>query len=90
MFWKYLALIFMMLFIPCLSSSGLFGWDGYDYDAGEFVEVEKGNLVRKDEDIEVYHWDDGAYHDEEVQGFDGKELETYDYSTGEYNSYEMD
>lgn len=71
-------------------SVALFGWDGYDYNAGEYVEIDKGNLVRKGKDIEVYHWKDGECRDEEVQGFNGNELETYDYSTGEYNYYEMD
>ncbi len=73
-----------------LGSSFLFGWDGYDYDEGEYVEIEKGNLVRKYKDIEVYHYGDGNYHDEEVQGFYGNELETYDYDTGEFHYYEMD
>mgnify|MGYP001572126340 CR=1 FL=1 len=54
------------------------------------IEIEKGNYVREDEDIEVYHWEDGTYHTEEVQGFDGDELETYDYDTGEFHYYEMD
>lgn len=71
-------------------SSFIFGWDGYDYNSGEYVEIEKGNLVRKDKDIEIYHWGDGSYHDEEVQGIHNKELETYDYETGDYNYYEMD
>ena len=79
---------FLMLFF--LGGSFLFGWDGYDYDEGEYVEIEKGNLVRKYKDIEVYHYGDGTYHDEEVQGFHGDELETYDYDTGEFHYYEMD
>ncbi len=78
------------LMFPILGGSLLFGWDGYDCDEGEFIEIEKGNLVRKYKDIEVYHYEDGSYHDEEVQGFCGKELETYDYETDEFHYYEMD
>ena len=81
-----ILIVFAMYSIPCC----LFGWDGYDYNAGEYVEIEKDNLVRQYKDIEVYHWGDGEYHDEEVQGFEGDELETYDYNTGEYNYYEME
>lgn len=73
-----------------LASAAVFGWDGYDYNAGEYVEIDKGNLVREGKDIEVYHGEDEEYRDEEVQGFNGNELETYDYGTGEYNYYEMD
>ena len=67
----------------------VYAWDGYDYNAGEEIEVGRGNLVRRGSDIEVYHWDEGSYHDEEVQGMFGNELETYDYDTGEYHYYEM-
>jgi len=76
--------------LTLLCSSFLFSWDGYDYDIGEYVQIEKGNLVRKYKDIEVYHYGDGSYHNEEVQGFCGHELETYDYDTCEYHYYEMD
>lgn len=75
----------LFLTLLFLSSSFLFGWDGYDYDKGEYIEIEKGNFVRSYKDIEVYHYEDGNYHDEEVQGFYGNELETYDYDTGEFH-----
>lgn len=48
--------------LPVIGSSFLFGWDGYDYNEGEYIEIEKGNLVRKYKDIEVYHYEDGSYH----------------------------
>lgn len=79
---------FIILLIS--GSSIVFGWEGYDYEKDEYIEIEKGNYVRENEDIEVYHWDDGTYHTEEVQGFDGDELETYDYDTDEFHYYEMD
>lgn len=82
--------LFYVLASMILGSSILFGWDGYDYDKGEYVEIEKGNFVRAYKDIDVYHYGDGSYHDEEIQGFNGDELETYDYNTGEYHYYEMD
>ena len=78
------------LFLLISGSSFLFGWAGYDYDNGEYIEIEKGNLVRKYKDIEVHHNGDGSYHDEEVQGFYGNELETYDYDTEEFHYYQMD
>ncbi len=76
--------------LPIFGNALLFGWDGFDYEEGEYVEIEKGNLVRRYKDIEVYHYGDGSYPDEEVQGFFGNELETYDYGTGEFHYYEMD
>lgn len=80
----------LLLILSISYCSLVSGWDGYDYDKGEYIEIGKGNLVRTYKDIEVYHYSDGSYHDEEVQGFYEKELETYDYATGEYNYYEMD
>jgi|APSaa5957512622_1039677.scaffolds.fasta_scaffold74497_2 hypothetical protein len=76
--------LLLFSFSLCLS------WDGYDWESGEYIEIDKGNLVRNGEEIEVYHWEDGSYHEEEVQGMNGDELETYDYDAGEYNYYEMD
>ena len=45
-------------------------WNGYDYDKGNFIEIEKGNLVRRGRTIEIYDYDDGqvkfrAYDPEE-------------------------
>ena len=73
-----------------LGASFLFGWDGYDYDKEESIFIEKENLVRTYKDIEVYHYGDRSCRNEEVQGFNGNELETYDYNTGEFHCYEMD
>lgn len=78
---------FFLLFV--FGSPFIFAWSGYDYKKSEYVEIDKGNYVREYEDIEVYHLGDGTYHLEEVQGFDGDELETYDYYTDEFHYYEM-
>lgn len=84
-----LQLLYFFLLSVC-GSPLLFSWSGYDYEKAEYIEIDKGNYVRKDEDIEVYHLGDGTYHLEEVQDFHGDELETYDYHTGEFHYYEMD
>lgn len=83
--------MYKLIFIIGITSIfPIFAWDGYDNEAGESIEIDKDSLVRKDKDIKVYHWDDGSYHDEEVEGIHENELETYDYTTGEYNYYDMD
>lgn len=68
-----------------IASGSLSAWEGYDYD----IEVGKGNLVRG-AGIEICHYGDGSYHQEEVLGGCGNEFETYDYETGEFNYYEME
>ena len=69
-------------------------WDGYDYSYGTYVEIDKGNLVREGEDIEIYDYNAGEYRNVEVQNIDryggSTEVEVYDYETGEYRTLEMD
>jgi len=71
-----------------------FAWDGYDYEKGSYVTIEKGNLVRTGQDIEVYDYGTGEYKDVEVQSIrgsgSGTEIEVYDRDTGENRTFEME
>ena len=40
----------IMLLAPVITLA----WEGYDYETGNYVEIEKGNLVREGEEIEYY------------------------------------
>lgn len=83
-------ILIAILSIPVIS----FAWDGYDYESGNHVEIDKGNLVREGEEIEYYDYDSGEYHYSKVQDVQssgsGAEVEVYDYETGEYRTFEMD
>ncbi len=87
--YSFFKLIF--LFLLCGS---LFAWDGYDYETGSYVEIEKDNLVREGEEIEFYDYESGDYRYGEVQSIDSYgssvEVEVYDYETGEYRTFDMD
>lgn len=83
---KSVLLLFLFFSLIGLAKA----WEGYDYEKGEYIEIESGNLVRSGEEIEVYHYDTGEYKYEEVQSVDSDEVETYDYETGEYHTYEME
>ena len=69
-------------------------WDGIDSETGESVEIGSGNVVRYGQDIEIYDYSTGNYHDVEVQnierGYGSVEVEVYDYETNEYRTLEMD
>jgi len=84
---------FLVLGILCCSVP-CFAWDGYDYDKGSYVEIEKGNLVRPGEEIEIYDYGDGEYKNVEVESITGSgsgaEVEVYDHETGEYRTLDMD
>lgn len=84
-------IIFLFLFL--ITSSSALSWDGFDYEKVAFIEIDKGNLVREGETIEIYDSNDG-YKDVEVENIENYgntvELEVYDYSSGEYRTFEMD
>ena len=77
-----------------LTAGSAWTWDGYDYEKGAYVEIESGNLVRAGEDIEVYDYSTGDYHDMSVESIERSgstvEIEAYDYETGESRILEME
>lgn len=85
---KRLFIAAMLFATPCMA------WDGYDYDKGNFVEIEKGNLVRSGRTIEIYDYADGQYKDVEVESIKripgAVEIEVFDPETGESRTFEMD
>ena len=80
----------LLLMMPIMALA----WDGYDYEKGAYVEINKGNLVRPGQDIELYDYSTGEYRDVEVQSIrgsgSGAEVEVYDYGTGQYRTLDMD
>lgn len=85
------ALIALLLSIH----GAAFAWGGYDYENGNHVEVERGNLVRQGREIEVYDYgENSGYKNFEVESIKRRgskvELEVRDTSTGEYRTFEMD
>ena len=86
---KKIAII-MALALPAIANA----WDGYDYEKGSYVEIEKGNLVRPGKDIEIYDFETGEYKEVEVQSIrgtgSGAEVEVYDYESGEYRTLDME
>lgn len=77
-----------------IMSSSVFAWDGYDYQKGNYIEIDKGNLVREGETIEIYDYNDGTYKDVDIESVNGSgssvEIEVYDRQSGEYRTFEME
>ena len=86
---KKTLLLSSLLCIPSISSA----WDGYDYNSGTYIEIDRGNLVREGNDIEYFDYGTG-YQYGEVTNIDSYgssvEVEVYDYNSGEYRTFEMD
>lgn len=75
-------------------STPAYAWDGEDEETGVAVEIEKGNLVRRGLEIEIYDSSDDSYHNatvESIRGLDTHvELEVYDHDTGESRTFNME
>lgn len=86
-----LRLAFLAVALLPLSA---FGWDGYDYETGTYIEISKGNHVRPGRTIEVYDYGDGRYKDFDVESIRqvgaNVEIEVTDSETGEHRTFEMD
>lgn len=76
-----------------VAASSAFAWDGYDYNQGTNVQIEKGQLVRPGKEIEVYDYRRG-YINVEVESIRSSgasvEVEVTDRQTGETRTFDMD
>lgn len=86
------SLIPFVLFALHLSPA--LAWDGYDYEQGAFVEIEKQTLVRPGREIEFFDYNAGEYRHGEVETIrrhgSSVEVEVFDQATGEYRTLDMD
>jgi len=75
-------------------SSHTIAWDGYDYERGAYVEIEKGNLVRPGREIEYYDYDAGEFKYGDVESIrrigSSVEVEVLDHESGEIRTFEME
>jgi hypothetical protein len=83
--------IFSVIVFATMSA---FAWEGYDYQEGDSIEIEEGNLVREGEEVEFYDYNSGEYRTGDVESIDrlgsSVEVEVYDHELGEYRTFEME
>lgn len=83
-----------LAFAFAMGATAALSWDGTNVETGDCVEIEKGNLVRSGQEIEVYDCATGSYRYLEIEDIDGSgygvEIEAYDSETGEYIYLEME
>jgi hypothetical protein len=88
---KQIALILALMFV---GTAHALAWDGTDTATGASVEIEKGNLVRSGNSIEVYRSDTGEYEQYTVDDISsvgsGVEIEATNDTTGEPHTFDMD
>jgi hypothetical protein len=82
-----------LIFTLCICINIMLAWDGYDYDSGNYVEIDKGNLVRSGNEIEYYDYANGEYKYGEVQNIEDNgssvDIEIIDQDTGKTRIFEM-
>lgn len=83
-------IVFSLIIFLVLPIGLAIAWDGFDYEKGSYIEIEKGNLVREGETIEIYDYSDGTYKEVEVESVNSDEVEVYDSESGEYRTFEME
>ncbi len=85
---RYLIFTFLIFL-----SSIVFAWEGYDPLNNAAVAIEKGNLVREGEAIEILDYSTGQYHSvdvESVRQIGGTtEVEVFDYNIGDFRILDM-
>jgi hypothetical protein len=83
------------LIVPLLllTASRVFAWEGYDPLNNTIVEIDKGNLVRKGEVIEILDYSTGQYHSADVESVrqvgGTTEVEVFDNNTGDFRILDM-
>lgn len=84
----------LFFWVVLLIASPALAWDGYDYDKGAYIEIEKGNRVRKGEEIEYYDYNSGEYRTGDVESVERSgssvDVEVFDHDSGEYRTFDMD
>lgn len=71
----------------------VYSWSGYDWETSSYVDIEKGNTVRRGREVEVYDWGEGEYKTYEVERVRSlghqTEVELYDWNTGDTRILDM-
>ncbi len=83
---KNLLLVTIILFFAPI----VFALDGYNLETGEFINIDKNQLIRPGEEIEFFNYNTGEYEFKEVNDIYDNTVEIFDVETGEYNFFDMD
>lgn len=89
---KRISVIICMMIVLMFFPSFLFAWDGYDHNTGSYIEIENIDSLVPGSDVEIYDYSDESYHAVYIISVDRNGaliLEVFDYTTGDYRTFEM-
>lgn len=84
---------FSVTLIALMSSMPALAWSGFDYENSTFVDIDKGSLVRRGKEIDIYDYSRG-YIPVEIEHIHDRgysvELEVREVDTGKTRTLDMD
>lgn len=82
----------LMLILLLLFPLSAFSWDGFDYDTGDYIEIDDAVIlsVKPGVVIQIFDYEDGDYHAVEIISLNETNIEVFDEDTYEYRTFEME
>jgi len=83
------CLILVLLLIFPLSANS---WDGFDYDTGDYIEIDDSDSlsIKPGAVIQIFDYGYRDYHTVEIVSLNEAYVEVYDEDTDEYRTFEME
>jgi len=78
----------LFLILPSASCS----LEGFDYDTGDYIEIDDEDVLRPGNQIAIYDYADQTYHEVEIASLSLSkitEMEVYDYDADQYRTFEL-
>jgi hypothetical protein len=90
------GLICLCLILLLIFPLSVFSWDGFDYDAGNYIEIDDPDIssLAPGTIIQIYDDEDSNYHAAEIMSvvrtLNETNIEAFDQDTDEYRTFEME
>ncbi|QDH46811.1 hypothetical protein LAh8_49 [Aeromonas phage LAh_8] len=82
------------IFMLALVSFSAFSWEGYDWEAGNYVEITEESYVSEGDEVEIYDYSAGEYRWVQVTDVteteESVEVEVYDQTADKTRYLDMD
>ena len=90
------GLICLGIIIILLFPLSVFSWDGFDYETGNYIEIDDSDIpsIVPGAAIQIYDNEDGNHHAVEIMSvvktIDETNIEVFDHDTDEYRAFEIE
>jgi hypothetical protein len=90
------SLICLIMILILLFPLSVFSWDGFDYDTGNYIEIDDSEIpsLASGAIIQIYDNEDSNHRTVEIMSIvktlDETNIEVFDQDTDEYRTFEME